>query len=416
MERTSRLAFQWALPASLIACTPLIGQAADGPYIGVEGGLNWETPQDYRSDGSVIDRLHLNRGWAAGLTGGYSFQSGLRPELELDYRRNNLSHDEFDPEGGHDNADSALANLWYDFKAPSGPLSVVHPYLGGGAGAVRSYYRDATLAGVAIASDYATEFGYQVGAGVSFDLTPRLTVSMDYRHLWTNRGSFQDTFAAPLDVTQRYLADTALISVRYSFGVRPAVAAAAPPPPPPPSPPPPPVVAAAPPPPPAVVAPPPCHAPAGFQVDANCHIIEQTVIVRAVDFEFNSAQLTVPAQQTLDQVASALTAQPELTVEIQGYTDSTGAAEYNLRLSQRRADSVKGYLTNKGVNASTLTARGYGKENPVASNGAAEGRAQNRRVAFEVTHAPAHVKVDVENATHASTEAAKHGDPIKTEK
>jgi len=151
-------------------------------------------------------------------------------------------------------------------------------------------------------------------------------------------------------------------------------------------------------------------------VDANCRIIEQTVIVRSVDFEFNSAQLTVPAQQTLDQVASALTAQPELTVEIQGYSDSTGAAEYNLRLSQRRADSVKGYLTNKGVNASTLTARGYGKENPVASNGTAEGRAQNRRVAFEVTHAPAHVKVDVENATHASTEAAKHGDPIKTEK
>lgn len=414
MKRTSQRTFKWALPASVIACTPLVGQAGDGPYVGVEGGINWESPQNYRSDGSVIDRLDFNKGWAAGLIGGYSFDSGFRPELELDHRRNHLNHDDFGGQQGKDNADSALANLWYDLKLPSGPLSIVHPYLGGGAGAVRSYYSDATGTGGAIASDYATEFGYQAGAGVGFDVTPRLTLSVDYRHLWTNRGSFHDTFVGPLDVKQRYLANTALLSVRYSFGPSPAVATAAPPPPPPPSPPPSPVVAAAPPPPPVVVA--PCNAPAGFQVDANCHIIEQKVVVRAVDFEYNSAQLTEPAQQTLDQVASALAAQPELSVEIQGYTDSTGPAEYNLRLSQRRADSVKGYLIGKGVNGSTLTARGYGKDNPVASNRTAEGRAQNRRVAFEVMHAPAHVKVDAQDATPASTEAAKQGDPVKPEK
>jgi outer membrane protein OmpA-like peptidoglycan-associated protein len=94
-----------------------------------------------------------------------------------------------------------------------------------------------------------------------------------------------------------------------------------------------PVVAAAPPPPePAPIAkeviaappPEPCHAPAGFQVDANCHIIEQTIVVRAVDFEFNSTQPTAPAQHTLDEVASALLTQPELNVEIQGHTDSIG--------------------------------------------------------------------------------------------
>jgi OOP family OmpA-OmpF porin len=418
MKLTSQRPFQWALPASLLACTALVAHAGDGPYngpyIGVEGGLNWESPQDYRSDGQVIDRLHFNRGWDAGLLGGYSFDSGLRPELELAYRRNNLNHDEFGRAGGYDNADSALANLWYDFKTLEGPFSVVHPYLGGGAGAVRSHYHDATIAGDAIASDYATEFGYQAGAGIGFDLTPRLTLSVDYRHLWTNRGSFHDTLAAPLDVEQRYLASTALLSVRYCLGPPPAVAVT---PPPPPAPAPPPAVAAAaPPPPPVVVAPPPCNAPAGFQVDADCHIIEQKVVVRAVDFEYNSAQLTGPAQQTLDQVAAALAAQPELTVEIQGYTDSTGPAQYNLGLSQRRAESVKAYLASKGVNDSMLTARGYGKQNPVASNATAQGRAQNRRVAFEVTHVPAHVKVDAENATPASTEAAKPGDPVKTGK
>ena len=107
-----------------------------------------------------------------------------------------------------------------------------------------------------------------------------------------------------------------------------------------------------------------------------------------MDFEFNLSQLTVPAQQTLDEVASALLTQPELHVEIQGHTDSIGSVNYNLNLSQRRADAVMAYLISKGVSASNLTAKGYGKSKPIASNDTAEGRAQNRRVEFEVTMFP----------------------------
>jgi len=185
-----------------------------------------------------------------------------------------------------------------------------------------------------------------------------------------------------------------------------------------------PVVAAAPPPEPApiareaVVAPPPepCHAPAGFQVDANCHIIEQTVVVRAVDFEFNSTKLTVPAQHTLDEVAAALLTQPELNVEVQGHTDSIGTDSYNLGLSQRRADAVRAYLTSRGLSAGVLTARGFGKTKPIASNETAEGRAQNRRVAFEVTNGFAHVIVIKEGASDASTQAAKQGEPPNAKK
>ena len=147
----------------------------------------------------------------------------------------------------------------------------------------------------------------------------------------------------------------------------------------------------------------------GFQVDAVCRIIQQTVIVRAVDFKFNSVMLTAPAQQTLDQFASALSGQPELRIEIQGYTDLLGPDAYNLKLSQRRADAVKSYLVSKGANGTTLTARGYGKANPVASNDTAANRAMNRRVAFEVTNVPANIKVDVEPATPESTEAAAQG-------
>jgi OOP family OmpA-OmpF porin len=131
--------------------------------------------------------------------------------------------------------------------------------------------------------------------------------------------------------------------------------------------------------------------------------------VRAVDFEYNSDRLTAPARQTLDDVARALVAQPELRVEIQGYTDSIGSAAYNLRLSQRRADMVRSYLGTHGVDISTLTARGFGKDDPIANNATAEGRAQNRRVAFRVTNVPAHIHVETEGATDAGVEAAEKG-------
>jgi OOP family OmpA-OmpF porin len=165
-----------------------------------------------------------------------------------------------------------------------------------------------------------------------------------------------------------------------------------------------------------VPTPEPCHAPAGFQVDANCRIIEQTVVVRAADFEFNSTQLTAPAQHTLDEVAAALLTQPELNVEVQGHTDSIGTDAYNLGLSQRRAESVKAYLINRGLSAAVLTAKGYGKAKPVAANDTAEGRAQNRRVAFEVTNGFAHVIVIKEGASDASTHAAEQGEPPNAKK
>lgn len=96
-------------------------------------------------------------------------------------------------------------------------------------------------------------------------------------------------------------------------------------------------------------------------------------------FAFDSAELSGKAKASLDKVAVALKDSGK-AADVNGYTDSTGSAEYNKGLSQRRAKAVASYLESKGVAANKLTTNGYGATNFVANNDTAAGRAQNRRV------------------------------------
>ena len=124
----------------------------------------------------------------------------------------------------------------------------------------------------------------------------------------------------------------------------------------------------------------------GGQVDAKgCLIINQTVTLSNINFEFDSARLTRSSELTLDRIAESLKAQTDFRVEVGGYTDSVGNAAYNEELSRKRAESVRQYLVDRGVAADRVTARGYGELNPIASNDTESGRAMNRRVEFRVT-------------------------------
>ena len=129
-----------------------------------------------------------------------------------------------------------------------------------------------------------------------------------------------------------------------------------PPPPPPPTPPPPPL-----PPPPPVKK-------------------KERIVLRGVHFDFNKSNIRPGDAAILDEAAETLSSHPNITVYVDGYCDSIGGAAYNLRLSQRRADSVARYLEGHGISSSRLIPRGFGKTNFVAPNDTDEGRAQNRRV------------------------------------
>jgi OmpA-OmpF porin, OOP family len=106
-------------------------------------------------------------------------------------------------------------------------------------------------------------------------------------------------------------------------------------------------------------------------------------IRQTVHFETAKAKIRPVSYPILTTVAQVLRDYPDIRVEVQGHTDSRGSAKYNLGLSDRRAESVRAYLIEQGIEASRLTSRGYGKDQPIESNRTAAGRAANRRVEFK---------------------------------
>jgi OOP family OmpA-OmpF porin len=104
------------------------------------------------------------------------------------------------------------------------------------------------------------------------------------------------------------------------------------------------------------------------------------IVLRGVNFAFDSAELDAASAGVLDVAAEQLHRCPNLAVHVAGYTDSVGSDAYDQGLSERRAHAVRGQRVDRGVSASRLTAIGYGESSPVASNDTAEGRALKRRV------------------------------------
>src|SRR6185436_14105625 len=102
-------------------------------------------------------------------------------------------------------------------------------------------------------------------------------------------------------------------------------------------------------------------------------------------FDVDKATLRPGAREKLARVAGILSAHPDLKIEIEGHTDSTGSDDYNQRLSERRAQAVRGYLMDQKIGQAIVATVGYGESRPVATNGTAVGRQQNRRVELVVT-------------------------------
>ena len=111
------------------------------------------------------------------------------------------------------------------------------------------------------------------------------------------------------------------------------------------------------------------------------------LIVNVPDILFDTAKFSLRpvAREKLARVGGIISGHPGLRLEVEGHTDSVGGDDYNQRLSEQRGEAVREYLTKQGMQGSSVTARGFGKTQPVASNDTASGRQQNRRVEMVIS-------------------------------
>ncbi|MBK8943812.1 MAG: OmpA family protein [Ignavibacteriae bacterium] len=110
----------------------------------------------------------------------------------------------------------------------------------------------------------------------------------------------------------------------------------------------------------------------------------EKLVFTNIHFRTNSDIITKSSLNILDNAANVLSKMSDVNVEIQGHTDSDGSENYNQILSEKRAIAVKNYLVQKGISADRLTTKGFGETKPISDNSTKEGKAQNRRIEFEI--------------------------------
>jgi outer membrane protein OmpA-like peptidoglycan-associated protein len=107
-------------------------------------------------------------------------------------------------------------------------------------------------------------------------------------------------------------------------------------------------------------------------------------VIEGIYFDFNKDTIKKTSTKTLDAAAKVFQEFPDLKVEIVGHADEVGSREYNVSLSQRRADAVKAWLVKKGVPSDRIETRGVGPDEPLDTSGTEAGRAKNRRIEFKI--------------------------------
>ena len=155
-----------------------------------------------------------------------------------------------------------------------------------------------------------------------------------------------------------------------------------------------------------------CPTVAGSKANKGCPEIKREVrqllqkAMQGIEFETGKSTIKKKSFPLLDQIANIFIENANYVIEVQGHTDNVGKPDMNLRLSQQRADAVKNYLAKKGVEASRMTAVGYGQEVPIADNKTKAGRQKNRRVEFKISFEEVHIETILDHAdTPAETPA-----------
>jgi outer membrane protein OmpA-like peptidoglycan-associated protein len=345
----------------LFAPLAAMAQPITGPYISLGVGPNYFEGQNVKSvsipalglSATSLGKTSSNVDVGVGGALGWGFGNGFRVEVQGDYLRGTFSHTE--GASADQEVYGGFGNALYDFDLTSAGLPGLTPYLGVGIG-----YQESSINGTIpvfgytpkLTSSGTGDFAVQGIAGIAFNISdvPGLAITAEYHFVAIPEDlNYKASLAyAGLETPVRFKTDglyshVGLLGLRYALWQ--------------PAPPPPPAPEAAPPPP-----------------------APEAARTYLVFFDWDRADLTERARQIVAEAATASTHVATTKIEVNGYTDLSGTAAYNLKLSVRRAKSVEAELIKDGVAASEIAIHGYGESDPLVPTAKGVREPQNRRV------------------------------------
>ena len=314
-------------------------------YFGVEGGYtSFAGYQTGHIVGTGIGvQESFDDGYNVGARAGYEW-GPFRFEEEFRFQQNGINRLTVGPLAttavGDRNAYAFMTNVIYDFVGWNF-LYGITPHIGVGVGAVelRDGVSLASGGGLQVSHDTEWEFGYQGIAGIRYNINPALAFDLDYRYLATTDPTFKSSFGG-VKYTSGYSTHNLVASLSMRFGA-----------------------------PPPVVAPPAPPVPAPV-----------TRRVFLVFFDWDRDTITPDGMRIIQQATDAFRAGAPVTIQVTGYTDASGSAGYNQRLSERRANNVANALARFGVPRLSMVVGGRGKNDPRVPTADGVREPQTRRV------------------------------------
>ncbi|MFC7331776.1 OmpA family protein [Rhodocista pekingensis] len=322
----------------------------EGFYVGAQTGINWL--QDTEFDGAIRNTATFDGAWTGVIEGGYRLGNGFRFGAEVGYTDHTIDQIKGGAAGraggaGDINAWTFMATAYYDIDTGT----AFRPYIGLGGGVIRAKVDGAAdvFAPGNRVSDSDSALAYQVAAGVAYAVSPNLDLTLGYRFLGSEDLDIRPTGGTQFDTD--YQSHSVLVGVRWTFGAAPAPTPA-------PEPAPAPVAQPAPPPPP--------PAPA---ITRNFTVF----------FDWDKATLTPDAEKVLQSVAADARTGGIAALQVTGHADTSGPADYNQRLSMRRAEAVRDYLIAQGIPAGEIAIEGRGETDPLVPTADGVREPSNRR-------------------------------------
>ncbi|WP_242119716.1 OmpA family protein [Sphingomonas lacusdianchii] len=367
-----KLAVTLALATTALA-TPALARD-NAWYVGVEGGAMIVEDIDYdlTTPAGGVTTVDSNYGYDVGGTVGYDF-GALRIETEVAYK--SATVDELRTTGsiatgpttavgagtysggGRTSALSFMANALLDF----GDDDAISGFVGGGAGVARVKAHDYRVNNsFAALDDSDTVFAWQALAGIRAPLSENVDVSLKYRFF--NADDVRLVNVRGVGYDGRFRSHSLLGGLTFNFGA---------PTPPPPAPLPPEPVAPTPPAP---------------EPTPPAPVVTCTPGPYIVFFEWDKSDVTPEAAGILDNAISNYQSCGNANVMLAGFTDRSGSAQYNVGLSQRRADAVRAYMEGRGISGGVISTEAFGEARPRVETADGVRELQNRRV--EITYGP----------------------------